>query len=131
MIEILRKNAELTVQHAANESGFAFGYDSRSVEWLEKKIERHRVEGAFRDDMVRQHWVSVWGSYLGEAIIQSFGGEWEQREGNWVVAFDETNAASPFNKIAKQMLNGVEDGIAPFYSSIPVLFAHVLKRNAE
>ena len=42
--------------------------------------------------------------------------------GVWGVAFNEENIAFPFAKVAKQIDNGLEDGIASFFKLIPTIF---------
>ncbi|HEX6045389.1 MAG TPA: hypothetical protein VFZ22_12940 [Pyrinomonadaceae bacterium] len=65
----------------------------------------------------------MFGSFLGECIIRCYGGTWKQDESRvWCVAFDDKNAAFPFAKVAKQMDNGLEDGIASFFNVMPLIF---------
>jgi hypothetical protein len=69
----------------------------------------------------------VFGSFLGECIVRCYGGTWKQHDGVWCVAFDEKNVAFPFAKVAKQMDNGLEDGIASYFDVIPIVFKNVAR----
>ncbi|MBI1177488.1 hypothetical protein GC207_08620 [bacterium] len=103
-----------------------FGYNRKSVEWLEDYIERLRAGGEFEDENNRHKLESVFGSYLGECLVQCYGGSWIQREGTWCVAFDDQNVAFPFSKIAKQIDNGLDDGIAGFFRVVPEVFGELV-----
>ena len=123
MIENIRANAEIVIAQMGQLSGFEFGYNQESVEWLEGYIERQRESGTFEDEATRSKLASVLGSYLGECIVRVHGGSWQQTEHGWAIVFDQGNAAFPFAKIQKQMENGLEDGIASFFNTIPLLCA--------
>jgi hypothetical protein len=123
MEEHLRANAEMVVQQLRSHSGIDFGYTSESVEWLEGYIERLRTSGENESVEARNKLTSVFGSFLGECIVRCYGGRWKQHEvGVWCVAFDDENMAFPFAKVAKQIDNGLEDSIASFFTTIPIIF---------
>ncbi len=126
MKEQIEANAEMVIQQLRPLSGIEFGYNRESVEWLEGYIERLRQSNGLQDEATREKLTSVFGSYLGECIVRCYGGRWEQREGVWCIAFDSRNAAFPFAKVAKQMQNGLEDGMGSFFTLIPVVFAKCL-----
>jgi hypothetical protein len=125
MEEDIRANAELVAEQARSVSGIDFGYTSESVKWLEGYIERLRSSGVFADVENRKKLTSVFGSFLGECIVRCYGGVWAEREGVWCVAFDDNNSAFPFAKVAKQIDNGLEDGIANFFDIIPIVFPNL------
>jgi len=126
MEENIRANAELVIQQVRSLSGSDVGYTQESVKWLEGYIERLRTSGAFESEDTKNKLTSVFGSFLGECIVRCYGGTWKQRDGVWCVAFDDKNIAFPLAKVAKQMENGLEDGIASYFSVIPIVFkAHV------
>ena len=127
MEEQIKANAEMVVQQLQPLSGIEFGYTRESVEWLEGYIERLRSSGEFESDELRHNLTNMFGCFLGECIVRCYGGQWEQQEGTWCVAFDDENAACPFAKVAKQFENGLEDGIASFFKAIPILFKDLLR----
>ena len=130
MEEHIRANAETVVKELGKLKGEEFGYTRESVEWLEGYIERLKNSGEFDSTERKNRLISVFGSFLGECIVRCYGGAWRQLEsGEWGVAFrneemafTENNMAFPFAKVAKQIDNGLEDGIASFFSVIPILF---------
>jgi len=123
MEEHIRANAEMVIQQLRPLSGIDFGYTRESVEWLEGYIERQRNSGEFDSVEVKNKLISVFGSYLGECIVHCYGGTWRQHEdGVWCVAFNDDNMVFPFAKVAKQMDNGLEDGIVSFFTIIPIIF---------
>jgi hypothetical protein len=117
----IKRNAELVIQQMSQVCGFTFGYDLQSVAWLDGYIERQRARAEITDKVV-DGLINVFGSYLGECVIQNFGGRWENEEGQWRVSFDEQNAVYPFAKVAKQFQNGSEDSIKSFFEVIPLIF---------
>ena len=128
MEEHIRANAEMIVKELRPLSGIDFGYTRESVEWLEGYIERLRNSGEFESVEMKNKLTSVFGSFLGECIVRCYDGTWKQHEaGLWCVAFDDDNVAFPFAKVAKQMDNGLEDGIASFFRVIPTIFKDLVR----
>ena len=102
-------------------SGFGFGYDAQSVAWLDGYIERQRARDEITQEMV-DGLVNVFGSYIGECIINCYGGHWQNVDGQWRVSFDSANAAYPFAKVRKQFQNGSEDSVKSYFEMIPIVF---------
>lgn len=125
MEEHIRANAELVIQELRSLGGVDFGYTPEAVEWLEGYIERLRNSGQFKNDEMKSKLTSVFGSFLGECIVRCHGGKWKQHDGVWFVAFADGNMAFPFAKVAKQIDNGLDDGIAGFFNVIPAIFQHL------
>ena len=119
MIEKLKANAELVVSIAEEQLDVEVGYDEAGVQWLDGYIQRQHEQG---DPKNRRGLVSTLGSYLGECIIQSFGGEWANEDGTWCIRFDDRNAAYPFAKVAKHLEGGKGDSVLLFFTAIPLLF---------
>ena len=115
-LETIHANAELVVRELAHASGTDFGYDRESVAWVEGFLERQRTE--FPD--TARGLVSVIGCYLGEAIIAAVpGAQWTADDNNALaILFATGDKAYPFNKVEKQIAEGLENGesIFSFYS---------------
>lgn len=122
MQETIKANAELAIRHLSALNEGKFSYDEASVRWLDDYIERLRSSGEFSDTQKREKLLSVFGSYLGECIIVSHGGEWVQKEGLWCVSFDKNNCAYPFAKVEKRIENGLDDSLVSFFTMIPLIF---------
>jgi hypothetical protein len=131
-LETIHANAELVVRELAHASGRQFGYDSDSVAWVEEFIERQRAEVP----ETARGLVSVLGCYLGEAIIEAVpGAEWvEDDNGALAVLFMTGDRAYPFNKVDKQIAEGLESGesILSFYNmSVKFVAAGKLAQTAD
>lgn len=118
----IRANALLVVENCTKVCGFQFGFDAVSVEWLDGFIERTRNSPSAAQNF--EKWVSIYGSYLGEAVMKCHGGSWANNESGWHIRFDDKNGVFPFNKVRKQLQFGKEDSIASFFNSIPEIFVN-------
>lgn len=119
MEERFRANAELVVSIAGKQLDVEVGMDEAGVRWLDGYIQRQHEQGnpTYCDGLA-----STLGSYLGECIIQCFGGRWAEIGGSWCVRFSVGNAAYPLAKVRKQLENGAGDSVLSFFTAIPVLF---------
>ncbi len=126
----IRANAALAVSEFGPLSGFDFGLDEKSVAWVEGFLERQRAGG-----VPAGRFISVLGSFLGEAIIAATGGSWAQDgEGNLGVAFANGDMAYPFAKVVKQLDGGLEGGesILSFYKlSVDHVATGKLRKTAK
>src|SRR5436853_269366 len=84
------------------------GYDEAGVRWLDGYVQRQHENG---DPANREGLVNTLGSYLGECVIRTFGGEWAQDDGSWCVRFNDRNAVFPFAKVRKQLESGSADSV--------------------
>ena len=123
MEDNIKKNAQLAIEQLGSVSQMDFGYNLSSVKWLEGYIERLRSSGELENEAKRKGLFNVLGSFLGECIVRCYGGRWVKQDGIWGVAIGDDFIAYPFNKVGKQMQNGLEDGIDSFFTSIPVLLS--------
>lgn len=116
-LETIHTNAELVVREMADLNGADLGYGKDGVAWVEGFIERQR--GGLSPDSAHGL-VNVLGCYLGEAIIAAVpAAEWaEDADGALGILFPSGDMAFPFNKIEKQLADGLEAGesILSFYN---------------
>jgi hypothetical protein len=117
--ENIRLNAELVLKTFGENNNVNLAFDEDSVKWLDGYIERNRKNW---DEQKMENLSGVLGSFLGECIRSNFGGEWKMDENGLGIVFSDGNVAYPFHKIKKQMINGEEDSIASFYTTIPIIF---------
>jgi hypothetical protein len=109
--EQIRANADMVVEQLHEVSGISnFGYNAESVAWVDGFIEGQRVRPDLDDVAIHQMSQNL-GSYLGECVITCHGGEWQQQEGTWAIAFNTNNAVFPLNNVRKQFVNGSEDSV--------------------
>lgn len=119
MIEHIRQNAELVQSVAREQLNVEINFDRSAVEWLDGFITRQHEQG---DPGSLAGLVSTLGSFFGECIIRTHGGQWSDGEYGWCVRFDEKNCAYPFAKVEKHLQNGPEDSVLSMFDLIPVLF---------
>lgn len=119
MLQRIRANAELVVSVAVRQLGESIDYDEAGVRWLDGYIQRQHEQG---DPANRGGLVNTLGAFLGECIVQSFGGAWAEVDGVWCVRFDDGNAAFPFAKVAKHLEHGAGDSVLSFFTMIPLVF---------
>ena len=79
----IRRNASEVVHLCQGLSWSGFYYDAESVLWLDGFINDVRTRTDLEEDP--EPLVPLFGAYLGEAIIQNFGGEWGVDERGCVV----------------------------------------------
>ena len=96
-------------------------YDAESVKFLEGFIERNKGD---LEKEEAKGLINSLGSFLGQCIIENYGGQWQidGETGSVAIAFDEKNKAFPFGKVSKQFENGLEDSVYSFYTVIPTIF---------
>lgn len=98
MKDKIRANAELVIKELGPLSGLKFGYTVESIAWVDGFIERQRY---LLDLNAIDRLVDILGSFLGECIIQYFGGCWQNLNGEWGIYFRDDNAVFPFSKVKK------------------------------
>jgi len=101
-------------------------YKAESIKSLEGFIERNKV---YIDKNEWSGLINSCSAFLGQCIIENYGGKWIKDNGEYCVEFDENNKAFPYSKVTKQFENGIEDSIFSFYSAIPKVFN--LKKNTK
>lgn len=115
----IRANAQMVIEQIGPQCSVApFGFDAASVKWIDGFIERQRVRSDVDADFMSRL-TTVIGSYLGEALIRTYGGKWAVSSDGWCVEFSEGNACFPFTKVAKQFANGATDSVYGFFTLIP------------
>jgi hypothetical protein len=119
VIEAIKANAALVVSIARDRLGHELRFDEQGVRWLDGYIQRQHEAG---DAKSRDGLVKTLGSFLGECVVGSFGGEWACVDDVWCVRFDEKNAVFPFAKVAKQLENGSADSVLSFFTIMPIMF---------
>lgn len=113
---LIKENAALAIRTLGPCSKLDFGLNAESVAWVEGFIERQRTRPDF-DGPLADRLTDVLGSFLGECLIETYGGRWELIDGRWGVRLPNGIAAFPFSKVYKQLDEGLAGGesIASFY----------------
>jgi hypothetical protein len=136
-LQAIRANAQLVLEQLGpiSDLGEQFGYNLESLRYVEGFIERFRARTGVTEATI-ERWVQVFGSFLGECVIHTYGGEWREHKGTWGIFFSEANdrnAAFPFAKVQKQFANGLQggDSIVSFFQLIPVMFKDLVKKASQ
>lgn len=123
MTNPIQHNAALVQQIAREHFQAEIDFDRSGVEWLDAYIMRQHEKG---DPAQFDALTSTLGSFFGECIIRTYGGEWAEDQYGLAVRFDESNAVYPFAKVAKQLEDGAEESVLSMFDTIPVVFKSVL-----
>jgi hypothetical protein len=117
----IQANAELVRTVAKEQLGVDVGYDEAGVRWLDGYIARQHESAS---NELKNQLVNTLGSFLGECIRQTYGGQWasDPQSGTWCIQFSPGNNAYPFNKVRKQLHEGADDSVLPFFTAIAALF---------
>ena len=116
----LREIAHEVVELVGVSADLAVDFDDRSVAYLDRFIEQHRAGLAKVD---RDALALGYGCFLGECILQNYGGQWDRVDGQWSIRLNGGAVVRPFVKVAKQLSSGASgrDSIHRFYRAIPSL----------
>ena len=119
----IQANAELVRRVARDSLGVAIDYDEAGVRRLDQYINGQRKAAS---QELKERLPSTLGSYLGECIRLTYGGQWVQDlEIGWAVKIDETLSVYPFSKVRKQLANPEGNSVLSFFSAIPALMKGV------
>lgn len=127
-LDMIRANAEMVLAVARDDFGQDIGFDAPGVRWLDGYIQRLHDQGDVAD---AEPLSDRLGAYLGECIIQAYGGAWQQTEHGWAVVMDRDLAVFPFNKTHKHLVDGAGDSVLSLFNSIPALMAHATGTESE
>lgn len=110
-----------------------FDMDEFGVEGIDAFIEKLQEKYNSSDEEFRNGIVFRLGSFLGETIIENYGGEWVNIDGDFAISFDEENenVAFVFSKIVKRFEGGKEESVKSFYDAIPVVFEKYIERKEK
>lgn len=96
-----QEDAQLVIEVLKEKEHVRLDYSAESISWLDSYIERHRSE---LNDGDKELLAEKFGAFLGESIRRNYGGRWVRNSDNaWIIVFDETDKASPFELIAQHL----------------------------
>lgn len=122
----IKKNVEV-LKDIGRQLGVALDLDADSIEWLDGFINRNRE--SYKDETL-DNAIIVIGSFLGEAIIARYGGEWIQvKDGRLGVALKGETIAFPITKVEKQFTEGEFESIFGFYVATQTVINHGLSND--
>jgi hypothetical protein len=115
----IQTNAAWVVEHFGRQSGIEpFAYTPESVAYLDEFLDRQRAIVTASEASINK-FVSTLGSYLGECILATYGGEWiESPQGLSIHIHTPTqfHVLFPFHKVHKRIVNGMEDSLGFYFA---------------
>jgi hypothetical protein len=93
-------------------SGTELGFDLKSLQWVEDKINQVRPG---LPDFGKLNISEMLGYFLGETLIRQCGGQWKEMNGDLTVYINKDLICLPFVKAAKFLEYGKEDSVVGFF----------------
>jgi hypothetical protein len=90
-------------------------FDEESIFKLDKLIQTAWPD---KPPVEMQNVIMLFGSFLGEAMRDIYGGQWVETEQGWGMKINEEVTILPFTKIKKRLINGEDDSISYFYETM-------------
>jgi hypothetical protein len=102
----IKKNAQWVIDHFGPQSGQAdFGYNAESFAYLDAFIDRQGA--SFRaNEPALDRIVSLLGAFVGEAILATFGGQWQDSEqgvGLSIMRDGQIHFLQPFHQVYERL----------------------------
>ncbi|PIR97987.1 MAG: hypothetical protein COT89_01920 [Candidatus Colwellbacteria bacterium CG10_big_fil_rev_8_21_14_0_10_42_22] len=108
-----RHFAQVHIDTTRDIFGVELDFDEKSILELDNLIQKGWPdEPPIQIDNV----ILLIGSFLGEAIIKTLNGEWEETQQGWGIRVKNATLMV-FSKVKKRLLNGMEDSISFYYTS--------------
>ena len=108
----LKLNSTNTIAMLKEQGCKGFDYSETSVKILADLITKQ--SGTYSEEMLKSL-PQLWGAYLGESIIQRYGGHWVILDGQFGVSVPESGTTYPMSEVKKHMLLGKEECIYTSY----------------
>ena len=131
-----KKYANMRIDLAKEAYDIDLGFNEKSILKLDDLIQN--VLDVFEKDdnltLSADHLnglVLLNGSFLGEAIRETLGGEWEETKQSWAIKISNISVGNVsirvFGKVQKRLLNGMEDSISYYYKSVKKMLENNFK----
>lgn len=123
----IKDSADLVVET------MGFDMDEFGIEGIDAFIEKLQEKYKSSDEEFRNGIVFRLGSFLGETIIENYGGEWVNIDGSFAISFDEENEnlVYVYSKVLKRFENEKEETVLSFYKQIPEVFKEYIDRKEK
>jgi hypothetical protein len=126
-LQQVRANAAWVAENFGKQSGIEpFAHTPESVEYLDSFLERQDAMVKTSEASVNK-FVGLFGAYLGECIIATYGGEWQESPQGLAIAIQsrtQHHTLQPFHKVYKRITNGSEDSLGFYFAEfIPQVLA--------
>ena len=117
-LDKLKKYSVLTINMLHDLGHKNFNFEEESVNLLSGIIDK---EGSAYSDKTKNALSTLWGAYLGAAIIDNYGGKWvKMGDGSYAVLVGVSKYVFPMVRVYKHINNGAEDSILALYKSVTI-----------
>ncbi|GGF14769.1 hypothetical protein [Hymenobacter cavernae] len=104
-------------------------FDAEGVQRLAEVIEAQRPG---LTDSSRENTVTALGCYLGQCMVQTYGGQWAAGpDGTTGVGFGGHSFFNPFYRVAEQLAHGRPSSVAVFFTELPERLAAASGRKEQ
>jgi hypothetical protein len=126
----IKLNAQFVKDRFGPQSGIKnFGCNDESIAYLDGFISR-QIAVVNKDSQTFDRFVSLFGSFIGECIVTSYGATWVVKDNDIHIESkieDFLFITKPFQKVAQRIKVGEEENLLFYYSEvIPVLLGKKL-----
>jgi hypothetical protein len=125
-LQQIKANAAFVAEKFGKQSGIEpFTNTPESVAYLDAFLDRQAAIVKASEDSVNR-FVSLLGAYLGECILATYGGRWQESDQGLSIVIQaggKVHLLQPFHKVYKRIANGSEDSLAFYFSEF---IPHVL-----
>lgn len=113
LIDSAKQKSDLFAQLFSAEAGFALNYSYDSVSFLD-----HVTKLDWVVDGEVDKFTILFGSFLGEAIINQYGGDWVIVNGQQAIQINMEFYTFPYDKIYRSIKGGASEKIIEYFQSI-------------
>ena len=126
-LQQVRANAAWVCENLGKQSGIEpFAPTPESIDYLDSFLERQEAMVKSSEANVNR-FVGLFGAYLGECIIATYGGEWQESPQGLAIAIrtqTQHHVLQPFHKVYKRIANGGEHSLGFYFTKfIPQVLA--------
>lgn len=117
-LDQIKQNSKFVVAQFGPTSGIAnFGCNNESIAYLDGFISR-QVATIKKDAQAEDRFISLFGAFLGECILSSYGSTWVQSKNGIhieIASKGKVNIAQPFHKVAKRVQFGASESLVSYF----------------
>ena len=121
MIEKIKKNVRLFQLNVREDFGVELSFDEEAVKWIDSFVNALH-EG--HDFAVISGLASGIGCYLGQCILETYGGKWVEVDGNCCVRVNELLDVYPVHIVTNHLKEGQDSSIYTKFALVGVVRDH-------
>lgn len=112
----IQKYSTYTVTNMRERGMADFDYDRKSVDFLSDVLDK---KGRGYSEQAKNVLPTLWGSYLGDALIKTYGGSWViMGDGSYGVKLKNEQLLFPITRVGKHINSGPEYAILAMFDAV-------------